>query len=83
MSIKKFVGKIVSNKMKDTIVVAVEMPKRHPIYGKMIKNTKRLKAHSVVAHQVGEIVAVVETRPFSKQVSFKVVEPVDQNKEIK
>ncbi len=73
MSVKKFIGKVVSTKMKSTVVVAVEMPKRHPIYGKMIKNTKRIKARTVDSVQTGATVEIVETRPFSKEVSFRVV----------
>lgn len=73
MSVKKFMGKIVSNKMKNTVVVAVELPRRHPIYGKMIKNTKRVKAHTAEMYQVGTVVEIVETKPFSKEVSFEVV----------
>ena len=41
MSIKTFKGKVVSNKMQKTVVVAVEVPKKHPIYGKNMRNTKR------------------------------------------
>jgi small subunit ribosomal protein S17 len=73
MSVKKFAGKIVSNKMMGTVVVAIELPKRHPIYGKMIKNTKRIKAHTDEAYMLGAEVEIVETSPFSKEVSFKVV----------
>jgi len=72
MSVKKFSGKIVSNKMKDTVVVTVELPRRHPIYGKMIKHTKRLKAHTTELYPLGTMVEIVETKPFSKQVAFKV-----------
>lgn len=82
MSVKKFTGKIMSNKMKDTVVVAVELPKRHPIYGKMIKNTKRIKAHAMGLYQVGTVVEIMETKPFSKEVSFKVIS-AGQNKEKK
>ena len=73
MSVKKFIGKVVSTKMKGTVVVAVEMPKRHPIYGKTIKNTKKIKARTVDSVQTGATVEIVETRPFSKEVSFRVV----------
>jgi len=43
MSIKTFKGKVVSNKMQKTVVVAVDLPKKHPIYGKNIKNTRDLR----------------------------------------
>jgi small subunit ribosomal protein S17 len=74
MSVKKFSGTIVSNKMKNTVIVAVELPRRHPIYGKMIKHTKRFKAHATVLYPVGAVVDIVETKPFSKEVSFAVKE---------
>ena len=82
MSVKKFIGKIMSNKMKDTVVVAVELPRRHPIYGKMIKHTKRIKAHATGLYQVGAVVEIMETKPFSKEVSF-VVTSANQDKEKK
>jgi small subunit ribosomal protein S17 len=53
--------------------VAVEQPKRHPIYGKIIKNTKRIKAHAESPTKLNEVVEIEETKPYSKQVSFKVV----------
>ncbi|PIS22247.1 30S ribosomal protein S17 [candidate division WWE3 bacterium CG08_land_8_20_14_0_20_41_10] len=82
MSVKTFTGKIVSNKMKDTVVVAVELPRRHPIYGKMIKHTKRFKAHADKLYEMGAVVQITETSPFSKQVAFKIVTE-SQNKEKK
>jgi small subunit ribosomal protein S17 len=82
MSVKKFTGQVVSNKMQDTVVVAVELPRRHPIYGKMLKNTKRLKAHATQLYPVGTVVSIVETKPFAKQVSFAVLASV-QTKESK
>jgi small subunit ribosomal protein S17 len=73
MSSKRFVGVVVSNKMKDTVVVTVEQPKRHPIYGKIIKNTKRIKAHTAEPLKLNEVVEIMETRPYAKQVAFKVL----------
>ncbi len=73
MSVRTFVGKVVSTKMISTVVVAVEMPKRHPIYNKLIKNTKRLKVHVDEPVELGSMVEVAETKPYSKKVAFKVV----------
>lgn len=73
MSVKTFKGKIVSNKMQKTVVVAVEMPKKHPIYDKAIKSTKRIKAHDDIGLSVGDEVIIEECKPYSKKVSFKVV----------
>ena len=78
MSVKKFVGKVVSNKMVSTIVVAVEIPKRHPIYHKLIKNTKRIKAHVDAPVELGSVVEIVETKPYSKRVAFKVLGKVKE-----
>ncbi|HOD01179.1 MAG TPA: 30S ribosomal protein S17 [bacterium] len=73
MSIKTFKGKVVSNKMQKTVVVAVDLPKKHPIYGKNIKNTRRFKARDDVGLAVGDEVIIEECRPYSKNVSFRVV----------
>ncbi len=78
MSVKTFKGKIVSNKMTKTVVVAVEMPKRHPIYEKTIKNTKRIKARDDIGLSVGDEVIIEECRPFSKEVSFKVIGKISE-----
>lgn len=76
MSKKTFSGKVVSAKMQKTVVVAVEVPKRHPLYGKKIKNTRRFKAHNELGAKEGDLVTIEETRPISKQKSFKVLEIV-------
>lgn len=73
MSVKTLKGKIVSNKMEKTVVVTVEMPKRHPIYEKTIKNTKRIKARDDIGLSLGDDVIIEECKPFSKEVSFRVV----------
>jgi len=76
MSIKTFKGKVVSNKMQKTVVVAVEVPKKHPIYGKNIRNTKRFKARDDIGLSIGDEVIIEECRPFSKNVSFRIVEKI-------
>ena len=73
MSVKTFKGKVISNKMQKTVVVAVDLPKKHPIYGKNIKNTRRFKARDDVGLAVGDEVIIEECRPYSKNVSFRVV----------
>ena len=72
MSVKVFKGKVVSTKMKNTIVIAVEMPKRHKLYDKIIKKTRRFKAHDELGVSVGDTVTIRECRPHSKEVSFEV-----------
>ena len=76
MSIKTFKGKVVSNKMQKTVVVAVEMPKKHPIYGKSIGNTKRFKVRDDIGLSIGDEVIIEECRPFSKNVSFRIIEKI-------
>ncbi|HZS43316.1 MAG TPA: 30S ribosomal protein S17 [Candidatus Paceibacterota bacterium] len=67
-------GVIMSDKMKDTVVVRVERYVKHPKYGKYIKHAKRYKAHDPGnAHKMGEKVRIEECRPISKDKHFKVI----------
>lgn len=73
------IGKVVSNKMDKTIVVAIESLVRHPLYGKIVKQTKKFKAHDEEnACQIGDIVKVMETRPLSKDKRWRVVEIMEK-----
>ncbi|MCD7823491.1 MAG: 30S ribosomal protein S17 [Oscillospiraceae bacterium] len=78
---KTRVGKVVSNKMDKTIVVAIEDNVRHPLYGKIIKRTVKFKAHDEenVAH-IGDRVEIMETRPLSKDKRWRLVRVVEQAK---
>jgi small subunit ribosomal protein S17 len=68
-------GKVVSNKMQKTVVVAVESLVPHPLYGRRIRRTKKYKAHDEENQcQIGDIVRIVETRPLSKEKRWRVVE---------
>ncbi|MDP2874072.1 MAG: 30S ribosomal protein S17 [bacterium] len=71
---KVLTGKIISDKMTKTVVVAVDFPKTHPQYGKKIRWTKKFKAHTEKRVKMNEKVKIQETRPFSKEVSWEVVE---------
>ena len=72
---KTRVGKVVSNKMDKTIVVAIEDNVKHPLYKKIIKNTIRLKAHDENnTCGIGDRVSIMETRPLSKDKRWRVVE---------
>ena len=72
-------GLVVSDKMDKTVVVAIERRVPHPIYGKMITRTKRLKAHDEEnSAKVGDTVRIVETRPLSKDKRWRVVEIVNR-----
>ncbi len=71
---KTRVGKVISNKMDKTIVVAVETSVKHPLYKKVMKTTYKLKAHDEEnVAQVGDIVEVMETRPLSKDKRWRLV----------
>lgn len=72
--IKIFSGKVVSDKMKDTVVVLVGSYKKHPMYGKYIKRQKKFKAHDAGnKHKIGDTVSIRETKPISKDKHFVVV----------
>jgi small subunit ribosomal protein S17 len=78
---KTEVGKVVSNKMDKTIVVAVEDSVKHPIYKKIIKRTVRLKAHDEKNEcSVGDRVRVMETRPLSKDKRWRLVKILEKAK---
>lgn len=68
MSRKVLTGRVVSDKMDKTVVVEVERLLRHPLYKKVIKKTKKYKAHDEDnACRVGDMVSIVESRPLSKE----------------
>ncbi len=74
-------GRVVSDKMDKTVVVAIADNVKHPLYGKIIKNTIRLKAHDEDnACKVGDRVLVMETRPLSKDKRWRVVEIIEKAK---
>jgi len=76
---KSRTGLVVSDKMEKTVVVAIERRVPHPVYGKMVTRTKRLKAHDEEnSAKVGDTVRIVETRPLSKDKRWRVVEIVNR-----
>ena len=76
---KSRTGLVVSDKMDKTVVVAIQRRVPHPIYGKMITRTRRLKAHDEEnSAKVGDTVRIVETRPLSKDKRWRLVEIVDR-----
>ena len=75
------VGKVVSNKMDKTIVVAVENHVKHPLYNKIVKRTYKLKAHDEEnTCNIGDIVKVMETKPISKDKRWRLVEVMEKAK---
>ena len=74
-------GKVISNKMDKTVVVAVEDHMKHPLYKKIVKRTYKLKAHDEQNEcNVGDIVKVMETRPLSKDKRWRLVEIMEKAK---
>ena len=76
---KTRIGRVVSDKMDKTIVVAIEDHVKHPLYKKIVKRTYKLKAHDENNEcKVGDKVKVMETRPLSKDKRWRVVEIVEK-----
>jgi small subunit ribosomal protein S17 len=72
-------GLVVSDKMDKTVVVAIERRVPHPVYGKMVTKTTRLKAHDEAnSAKVGDTVRIVETRPLSKDKRWRLLEIVER-----
>jgi small subunit ribosomal protein S17 len=77
-------GLVVSDKMDKTVVVAVETRKVHPLYKKAVKGTKKYKAHDGNnACKIGDKVKIVETRPLSKEKSWRVTEIISKKEIVK
>ncbi len=78
---KTEIGNVVSDKMDKTIVVAVEDSVKHSLYGKIVKQTKRLKAHDENNEcKVGDRVEIMETRPLSKDKRWRLTKVVEKAK---
>jgi small subunit ribosomal protein S17 len=76
---KTRVGKVVSDKMDKTIVVAIETSVKHPLYKKIVKRTYKLKAHDENNEcKAGDKVKVMETRPLSKDKRWRLVEIIEK-----
>ena len=74
-------GYVVSDKMEKTVVVEVEDRVKHPLYGKVIRRTSKVKAHDEVnAAGVGDLVLIMETRPLSATKRWRVVEVLERAK---
>ena len=78
---KTRIGKVVSDKMDKTITVAIEDHVKHPLYGKIVKETYKLKAHDENNEcGMGDTVKVMETRPLSKDKRWRLVEIIEKAK---
>ena len=76
---KTRIGKVISDKMDKTIVVAIEYNVKHKLYNKIVKRTYKLKAHDEAqVAKIGDRVKVMETRPLSKDKRWRLVEVVEK-----
>lgn len=74
---KVYTGKVISDKMDKTVVVAVTRLTQHPVYKKTVKRVTKLKAHDEENKcKIGDIVRIVESRPLSKEKRWKVIDIV-------
>ena len=78
---KKRIGRVVSDKMEKTIVVAVETKIRHPLYGKTVNKTTKFKVHDENNEaKINDRVSIMETRPLSRDKRWRLVEIVEKAK---
>jgi small subunit ribosomal protein S17 len=78
---KTLVGKVVSDKMEKTAVVAVENLVRHPLYGKIVRRTNRFKAHNENNDaREGDTVEITETRPLSREKRWRISRVIERAK---
>jgi len=76
---KMRVGIVVSDKMQKTVVVRIDRRMPHPVYGKMVTRTKKLKAHDEEnSAKLGDTVRIMETKPLSKDKRWRLVEIVER-----
>jgi small subunit ribosomal protein S17 len=76
---KARVGKVVSDKMDKTITITVETYKKHSLYGKRVKSTKKFKVHDEQNQaKIGDLVKIMETRPISKDKRWRLVEIIEE-----
>lgn len=74
-------GRVVSDKMDKTVVVAVETLVRHPLYGRIVRRTSKFKAHDENNEcQIGDVVEIVETRPLSREKRWRVSRVIEKAK---
>lgn len=73
------IGTVVSDKMDKTIVVSVETRIKHPLYGKIVKTSKKYKAHDENNEaRIGDVIRMMETRPLSKDKRWRLVEIIEK-----
>jgi small subunit ribosomal protein S17 len=78
---KERIGRVTSNKMEKSITIAVESRMKHPMYGKFLKKTHKFMAHDEKNEcGIGDLVRIMETRPLSKNKSWRLVEIIERAK---
>ena len=78
---KTRIGRVVSDKMQKTVVVALERRVPHPVYGKMVTRTRKVKAHDEEnSAKAGDLVRIAETRPLSKDKRWRLLDVVEKAK---
>ena len=76
---KVYTGRVVSDKMDKTVTVMVETQKKHALYGKRVKYSKKYKAHDELNEaKIGDVVRIMETRPLSATKRFRLLEIVEK-----
>ncbi|WP_322555724.1 MULTISPECIES: 30S ribosomal protein S17 [Sporosarcina] len=76
---KVYTGRVVSDKMDKTVTVMIETQKKHALYGKRVKYSKKFKAHDELNEaKIGDVVRIMETRPLSATKRFRVLEIVEK-----
>jgi small subunit ribosomal protein S17 len=73
-------GIVASNKMQKTVVVKIERRTQHPLYGKVVLRTNKLKAHDEIGCDVGDVVEIMETKPLSKDKCWRVTRIIEKVK---
>lgn len=73
-------GVVASNKMQKTVVVRLEQTGQHPLYGKTVRSSNRVKAHDEVGCDIGDTVEIMETRPLSKEKRWRVTRILEKVK---
>jgi small subunit ribosomal protein S17 len=73
-------GRVVSDKMRQTVIVEIESRYTHPLYGKVVRRARRFKAHNVepTVAQLGDLVKIIEARPYSREKRWRVNEIVQR-----
>lgn len=70
---KKFIGKVTGNKMSKTVKVEISSREKHPVYKKIVSVRKVFLAHSLKKHEIGDTVEIVQSKPYSKKVKWRVI----------